>query len=84
MTRLSVALIQQRRQQNKAAAARKHQSLKDYAVERLLPMTEYEKQAIAELQALLLPRIERAQRGEVSAQSFDEIVEEALRADDSA
>ncbi len=84
MTRLSIELTEQQHQQIKATAALQGKSLKDYAVERLLPMTEDEKQAMAELKALLLPRIERAKRGEVSTQSFDEIIDEALREDDSA
>lgn len=54
-------------------------SLKDYAVERLLPMTLDEQQAMAELKALLAPRIERALRGDVSIQTLDEIVEGVLR-----
>jgi len=84
VTRLSIELTEQQHQQIKATAALQGKSLKDYAVERLLPMTEDEKQAMAELKALLLPRIERAKRGEVSTQSFDEIIDEALREDDSA
>jgi hypothetical protein len=84
VTRLSIELTEQQHQQIKATAALQGKSLKDYAVERLLPMTEDEKQAMAELKALLLPRIERARRGEVSTQSFDEIVEEALREDNAA
>ena len=84
MTRLSIELTEQQHQQIKATAALQGKSLKDYAVERLLPMTEDEKKAMAELKALLLPRIERARRGEVSTQSFDEIVEEAVREDNSA
>ncbi len=54
-------------------------SLKDYAVERLLPMTLDEQQAMAELKALPAPRIERALRGDVSIQTLDEIVEGVLR-----
>ena len=53
-------------------------------MERLLPMNEDEQQAMADLKALLLPRIARARRGEVSTQSFDEIVEEGLREADAA
>ncbi len=84
MTRLSIELTEQQHQQIKATAALQGKSIKEYAVERLLPMTEDEQEAMAELKALLLPRVERATRGEVSTQSFDEIVEEALREDDSA
>lgn len=84
MTRLSIELTEQQHQQIKATAALQGKSLKEYAVERLLPMTEDETKAMAELKALLLPRIERARRGEVSIQSFDEIVEEAVREDNAA
>jgi hypothetical protein len=84
VTRLSIELTEEQHQQIKTTAALQGKSIKDYAVERLLPMTEDEQKAMAELKALLLPRIERARRGEVSTQSFDEIVEVVLQEDDSA
>jgi hypothetical protein len=84
MTRLSIELTEQQHQSIKAMAALQGKSLKDYAVERLLPISADEQQAMAELKALLAPRIDRALRGEVSAQSVSDIVEEVLREDGSA
>lgn len=84
MTRLSIELTEQQHHQIKTTAALQGKSLTEYAVERLLPMTEDEQKAMTELKAFVLPRIERARRGEVSPQSFDEIVDEALREDNAA
>jgi hypothetical protein len=81
MTRLSIELTEQQHQQIKAVAALQGKSLKQYAVERLLPMTANEELAMTELKALLAPRIDRALRGEVSAQTVDDVVEEILRED---
>jgi hypothetical protein len=82
MTRLSIELTEQQHQSIKALAALQGKSLKDYAVERLLPMTPDEEQAMAELKALLAPRIERALRDDVSAKTVDKIFEEVLAEDE--
>jgi Arc/MetJ-type ribon-helix-helix transcriptional regulator len=82
MTRLSIELTEQQHQSIKALAALQGKSLKDYAVERLLPMTPDEEQAMAELRVLLAPRIERALRGEVSTKTVDKIFEEVLAEDE--
>jgi hypothetical protein len=79
MTRLSIELTEQQHQQIKAVAALQGQTIKQYAVARLLPMTADEKKAIKELKTFLGPRIEEALAGNVSQKTFDEIVEEELR-----
>lgn len=79
MTRLSIELTEQQHQSIKAIAALQGKSLKDYAVERLLPISADEQQAMTELKALLAPRIDRALRGDVSAQSLGDIVDGVLR-----
>jgi hypothetical protein len=83
MTRLSIELTEQQHQSIKALAALQGKSLKDFAVERLLPMTPDEEQAMAELKALLAPRVERALRCEVSTKTVDKIFEEVLAEDES-
>lgn len=79
MTRLSIELTEQQHQQIKAVAALQGQTIKQYAVARLLPMTADEKKAIKELKTFLGQRIEEALVGNVSQKTFDEIVEEELR-----
>jgi hypothetical protein len=79
MSRLSIDLTEQQHQQIKAVAALQGKSIKEYAVERLLPLTADEEQAMLELKQLLAPRIERALKGEVVEKTVTEIVEEALR-----
>ena len=83
MTRLSIELTEQQHQSIKALAALQGKSLKEYAVERLLPMTPEEEKAMGELKALLAPRIERAMRGEVSASTVDEIFEKGMQEPES-
>ena len=79
MTRLSIELTEQQHQQIKASAALQGKSLKDYAVERLLPMTADEEKAMTELKAMLNDRIEGSLRGEVSTKTVEQIFEEVLR-----
>jgi uncharacterized protein (DUF1778 family) len=79
MSRLSIELTEQQHQQIKARAALQGQSIKDYTLSRLFPMSADEEKAMADLQALILPRIKAALLGEVSDQSFEEIVDEGLR-----
>ncbi len=79
MTRLSIELTEQQHKQIKAVAALQGQTIKQYAVARLLPMTADEKKAIRELKTFLGPRIEEALAGNVSQKTFAEIVEEELR-----
>jgi uncharacterized protein (DUF1778 family) len=81
MTRLSIELTEQQHQRIKALAALQGKSIKDYAVERLLPMTASETLAMQELKAMLAPRIEQAMHGEVVEQSFHQIFEEVMQQD---
>jgi Antitoxin ParD len=46
-------------------------------------MTEDEKLAMAELKALLAPRIEEMERGEFSTQPVDEIFDEVMQEEES-
>jgi hypothetical protein len=83
MTRLSIELTPKPHQSIKALAAMQGKSLKEYAIDHLLPMTEDEKLAMQELKALLEPRIERAMRGEFSDKTPDEIFEEVMQEEES-
>ena len=78
MARLSIEVTDQQHQQIKAVAALQGKSIRDYALERLIPMTQDEENAMQELKALLNDRIESAMRGEVSTKTIDEIFDEVM------
>ncbi|MDR3418241.1 MAG: antitoxin [Nevskia sp.] len=84
MSRLSIELTEQQHQQIKAVAALQGQTIREYALARLLPMTADEEHAMGELKALLLPRIEEGLAGKVLDKSITAVAEEALRDDDPA
>ena len=79
MSRLTIEVTEQQHQRIKALAALQGQSIKEYALQRLFPMTNDEAQAMQELRSLLEPRIAAALGGEVSEQSLSEIAEGVLR-----
>ncbi|MDO8843109.1 MAG: antitoxin [Methylicorpusculum sp.] len=80
MSRLTIEITEQQHQSIKALAALQGISIKEYAMQRLLPLTDDEEKAIQELEAFLKPRIEAAERGDVVSTSVITIFEEALAA----
>lgn len=78
MSRLTIEITDQQHQSIKALAALQGKSIKEYAMQRLLPLSRDEEKAIQELEALLTPRIEAAERGEVISASVSTIFEETL------
>jgi len=78
MGRLTIEMTDQQHQSIKALAAMQGKSIKEYAMQRLLPLTDDEEKAIEELAAFLKPRIEAAERGELVSKSVRTIFEEAL------
>lgn len=78
MSRLTIEITEQQHQSIKALAAMQGKSIKEYAMQRLLPLTADEEKAMQELEAFLAPRIEAAERGEVISTSVLSIFEEAL------
>ena len=84
MSRLTIEVTEQQHQSIKALAALQGKSIKEYAIQRLFAVTADEEKAMQELKALLAPRIAEGLAGVVSEQSFDDIVEEALKAGDAA
>ena len=83
MSRISIEVSEQQHQRIKALAALNGHSIKDYIIEKILSSVPAdsedvdEKQALAELEALLAPRIAAAERGEFSDISMEEIIAEA-------
>ena len=79
MSRLTIDLTEQQHQSIKAMAASQGKSIKDYAIERLIPAVDDEERALGELKALLAQRLAEASRGEVSTQRNTDIAEEVIR-----
>jgi len=84
MRRLSIEITPEQHQRLKAVAALRGKSIKDYVLERVLPsfsetegLTDAE--ALHELEEFLQPRIQAAERGEISAKSVERIFNEVRR-----
>ena len=78
--RLSIEVTAEQHQRLKAVAALYGQSIKDYVLERSLPDVPdigslSGEDALKKLEDFLKPRIEAAQRGEVSSRSVQDILE---------
>lgn len=78
MSRLTIEMTDQQHQRIKVLAAMQGKSIKEYAMQRLLPLTADEEQAMQALEGFLKPRIDAAERGEVVSTSAQAIFEEAL------
>ena len=81
MSRLVIEVTPEQHQRLKAMAALSGQTIKDYVLERVLPFfpeaeSLSEEDALRQLEAFLKPRIEEAERGEVSGKSVEQIFEE--------
>ncbi len=79
MSRLTIDMTDQQHQTLKALAALQGKTIKQYALERLLPVQEDDVQAWADLKDFLNHRIAQVLKGEVSPYTFDQIVEEELK-----
>jgi hypothetical protein len=77
MSRLTIDVTDQQHQALKALAALEGKSIKQYALERLLPSDE--QQAMEDLKLLLSRRLASAEMDETSPLSAAEIAEETLR-----
>jgi Antitoxin ParD len=82
--RLSIEIPAYQHQQIKAMAALRGISLKDYILEKTLSSSTTttaedaaEAEALAQLEALLAPRIAAAERGEFTTETIEEIIAEA-------
>ena len=78
MSRLTIDITTKQHQTLKALAALQGKSIKQYALERLLPDDLAEDQAWQELGALLRNRIEDGLAGEVSSSNMQEILDDEL------
>ena len=84
MSRLTIDITEQQHKALKAMAALQGKTIKEYALERLFPAATGEEQAWADLKALVEQRIAESSAGALSSKTFDEIVDEELRAGGAA
>jgi len=85
MSRLTIDITDQQHQSLKALAALQGKTIRQYALERLFPVSQSdEDQAWQELKAMIEQRIASGLAGDVSAAGIDAIVEEELGTDDQA
>jgi hypothetical protein len=78
MSRLTIDMTDHQHQTLKALAALQGKTIKQYALERLLPAAGEGDQAWSDLKDFLTSRIEQGLAGDIAAQSFDQIVDEEL------
>lgn len=78
--RLSIEMSPEQHQRLKASAALQAKSIKDYGLDKTLPNSD-ERSALYELESFLKPRLEAANRGELSGKSVDGIFNEVERQD---
>lgn len=79
MSRLTIDITEQQHQALKASAALQGKTIKQYVLERLLPSTAQEQEALQELRTLLAERIAQVQRGERVEGSISDIADDELR-----
>jgi hypothetical protein len=78
MSRLTIDMTDQQHQSLKAMAALQGKTIKQYALERLLPVQGEEDTAWSELKDFLNKRIADGLKGELTTKSFEQIVAEEL------
>lgn len=76
--RLSIDISPEQHQRLKASAALQGKTIKDYVLDKTLPSSD-EQSALNELESFLKPRLEAANRGELSDKSVDDIFDEVER-----
>jgi uncharacterized protein (DUF1778 family) len=78
MSRLTIDLTDEQHKTLKAIAALEGKSMKQYAVEKLLPAGDAHDEDWVKLKEFMNKRIEDGLAGKVSERSFDEIVDAAF------
>jgi hypothetical protein len=78
MSRLTIDMTDQQHQSLKAMAALQGKTIKQYALERLLPVQGEGDTAWSELKDFLNKRIADGLKGELTTKSFEQIVAEEL------
>ena len=81
MSRISIEVTPDQHRRLKATAALSGKSLKDYMLEKTLPVENDEESAMQELIEYLKPSVEQAERGEFVEDSLEDIFPEATTFD---
>ena len=84
MSRLTVDITDRQHQSLKAMAALEGKSIKQYALERLFPVSPVDDEAWNELKALLNRRISNGLAGALSSKTIEAIVAEELDSESRA
>ena len=84
MSRLTVDITDRQHQSLKAMAALEGKSIRQYALERLFPVSPVDDEAWNELKALLNLRISNGLAGALSSKTFEAIVAEELDSESRA
>ncbi|ESQ88823.1 antitoxin [Asticcacaulis benevestitus] len=79
MSRLTIDMTDQQHQSLKALAALQGKTIRQYALERLLPASWEGAQDWLELKDFLTKRIEQGLNGDLASLSFEQIVDEELK-----
>ncbi len=73
---LSIEITESQHQQIKERAATSGLSIKDYILEKVLPMTKEEQEAMEQLRAYLAPALAEIERGEFYEGTVEDIIAE--------
>ena len=79
MSRLTIEMTDQKHQSIKASAALQGKSIEEYALERLIPTSTNEDDALGQLKAILEQRMSESAGGDVLARSLTEIAEDVIK-----
>lgn len=84
MSRLSIEISKEQHQKIKALSALQGKSIKDFILSKLFSVNnEDEKNAMKQLEELLLTRIKQAENHSISSKSFQEITDDEISNDKS-
>ncbi len=81
MSRLTIDVTEKQHQTLKALAALEGKTIKQYALERLLPVGATDDQALDELKEVLAARLDQARRGEIVPDNISDLAEQTLLAE---
>ena len=79
MSRLVIDVSGEQHQKIKVLAALQGKTIKDYVFSKLIPEDESEGEAWAELNSMLLSRIEAAERDPPAQQTFEQLTREIIK-----
>ena len=79
MSQLVIDVSGEQHQKIKVLAALQGKSIKDYVLSKLIPEDENESEAWAELNSILLSRIEAVESNQPAQQTFEQLTKEIIK-----